>query len=240
VPILDTALISFESLREDQMLLLEKVTTIIIRKMEVKEQVAILRRYMSHFVPTILDSDFVFPLVALVCNIRPELEQDINAEKILNILICSPITSVIRKSYVSKCIASVVNKFSIGIFSIKFYFLDSSNLELIVKELKQKIFNESMLVGLRQDSVLIYSWITKSIILTPRLNRMGGLAMLADLINLHEDLDICHVIPEAIDIIISDDSYLSRDSFCRISVCRKLLISRSFTSKRCPTLAFQY
>ena len=60
-------------------------------------------------------------------------------------------------------------------------------------------------------------------ILTPRLRQMGGMDMLADLLDLHGDLDICNLIPEAIDIIISDDSngFLSKDSFCPISVCRK-------------------
>jgi hypothetical protein len=52
---------------------------------------------------------------------------------------------------------------------------------------------------------------------------MCGMDMLADLLGLHDDLDICNVIPEALDIIISDDSngFLSKDSFCLISVYRK-------------------
>jgi hypothetical protein len=114
LPVFNAALISVENLSRDQMLILENITTLILRNMNVQEQVVILKRCTPHIVPNILDSDFVFPLGALLCNARPELEQDIDFNRILNVLMISNISAKIRKSFLSKCIASIVNKFNIG------------------------------------------------------------------------------------------------------------------------------
>jgi hypothetical protein len=114
LPIFNVALLSVENLSRDQMIILENITTLILRNMNVQEQVVIFKKCMPHIVPNILDSDFVFPLGAFVCNARPELEKELDFDRILNVFMMSNTSAKLRKSYVSKCIASIVNKFNIG------------------------------------------------------------------------------------------------------------------------------
>ena len=65
--------------------------------------------------------------------------------------------------------------------------LDTQKLEVLVSQLKGKISDISVSFIDRQESALLYAWITKELILNPRLNRINWMEMLMDIINLHKD-----------------------------------------------------
>lgn len=104
------------------------------------------------------------------------------------------------------------------------------------------MFNSSILIDERQDIILLYAWITKAIVLNPSHNSLDGMSMMSDILSLHNDSDICKTVPKAIDIIICDDSngYLSKDSFCKISVCFIRFIFRFSISRKYLIVASQY
>lgn len=114
VPLLNAALSSVERLNDEQMIILEKITIMIMRNINSKEQATVLRKYYSNITPSILDSPGVFPLVAIFGNARPELGDEMDFNKMIHILLGTNTASSLRKQYRWICISSIINKFKMG------------------------------------------------------------------------------------------------------------------------------
>ena len=113
-PLISAGLTKYLTFKENEMLILEKITSKIMRFTDLENQLNIVMIIIETINPDIINSNMILPITAIIGNIRPGIADKIDMIPLLLILLELKPDSKINCIYIWKCISSIINKVIIG------------------------------------------------------------------------------------------------------------------------------